>query len=481
MENDSLEVKLKKWFGFKEFRMGQKEVIESVLDRRNAVAILPTGSGKSLIYQFCGFSIKGMTLVVSPLLSLMDNQVMQMKRAGEKRVAALNSMSSFSERKYISNHLSEYQFLFVSPEMLQSEWLIAKLKQLTIGLLVVDEAHCISQWGMDFRPDYLTLGTVRRNLNFPLTLALTATATEKVVKDISHFLKLSDVETDIHFHDPNRENLFYQVKESSRAEKDVILLALLQQYPMPGIIYFSSKAQAEAVRQLVKNHTSWRVDTYHADRTFEDRNTIQHQFLEGNLDLICATTAFGMGINKSNIRSVIHYHLPNSLEEYLQETGRAGRDGKESIVTLLYAPSDFQFKMRKMRETDLLNIPFHRLQQDKDLQQHLSDSDHAMLQLILQKKMSEHEAKLLVKSRIQYKVEQLKKVKDFAETTFCKRKFLSNHFGHQLLDKPKWCCSSCQQNEAEFIRNLESGKEEQTQENNQASEWKEKLIYLFSL
>ncbi|UJF14842.1 RecQ family ATP-dependent DNA helicase [Jeotgalibaca sp. MA1X17-3] len=406
---------------------------------------------------------------------------MQMKRAGEKRVAALNSMSSFDERKYISNHLSDYQFLFVSPEMLQSDWLIAKLKQLRIGLLVVDEAHCISQWGMDFRPDYLTLGTVRQQLDFPLTLALTATAPEKVVTDVIHFLGLPDSQTDIFFHDPNRKNLFYQVKEVSRSDKDPILLALLEEYPMPGIIYFSSKVQAEAVRQLIKGHTSLKVDTYHADRTLEDRNTIQHQFLEGELDLICATAAFGMGINKSNIRSVIHYHLPNSLEEYLQEAGRAGRDGKESVVTLLYAPSDFQFKMRKTKETDLLSLPFHRLQQDKDLHQHLSDSDHAMLQLILQKKLNEQEASILVKNRIQDKVEQLRKMKEFSETTFCKRKFISNHFGHQLLEKPEWCCSSCQSNVEDFIGSLESIKEEQTKENSQSTEWKEKLIYLFSL
>lgn len=478
VEKDRLEIKLKKWFGFDSFRTGQKEVIQSILNKKNTIAVLPTGSGKSLIYQFCAYSVEGIAIIVSPLLSLMDNQVMQMKRSGEKRVAALNSMSSFEERRYIERNLKQYKFLFVSPEMLRSDWLIKRLIPLHIGLLVIDEAHCISQWGMDFRPDYLSLGKVREELNHPLTLALTATAPKKVMRDILKYLELPIKQTDVHFYDPNRENLFYQVQEVGAADKNTLLIKLLSQYPLPGIIYFTSKSQAETVCQLIKKCTSIKVDTYHADRSFEDRNTIQHQFLEGTLDLICATTAFGMGINKSNIRFVIHYHLPGSLEEYLQEAGRAGRDGKKSIATLLYTPSDFQFKLRKTKETDLLGMDVLQLQMDKE---RLSDSDFAMLQFIQQKNLNAEQARALVENRIRDKTEQLKTMKEFAETPSCKREFLSEHFGHQLAVRPEWCCSSCQKDIAELVVGLERRIEKHSDRDVHSEEWKEKVINLFSL
>ena len=481
MTDDLLDINLKKWFGFDSFRSGQKEVIQSILNKKNSIAILPTGSGKSLIYQFCSYSLEGMTIVISPLLSLMDNQVMQMKRFGEKRVVALNSMSNFEEKKYIENHLSEYKFLFVSPEMLQSDWLIRKLQNINIALLVIDEAHCISQWGMDFRPDYLSIGIIRERLHHPITLALTATAPEKVMQDILESLELPFDQTDIHFYDPNRENLFYCVKEVSASEKNKELLDLLTKYALPGIIYFTSKIQAERVCQLIKERTDIKVDTYHADRSDEDRKTIQHQFLEGNLELICATSAFGMGINKLNVRFVIHYHLPGSLEEYLQEAGRAGRDGKESMVTLLYSLSDYQFKKQKVKETDLLHLNISQLKKDKQMQESLSDSDQAMLQFITRGNIDDSEARKLVKNRIQNKITQLEAMKKFAETTDCKRTFLSEHFKHQLMERPEWCCSSCEYNITELLERLERNNENNILSNNQSFEWKEKIINLFSL
>lgn len=482
MTEQSLQANLQAWFGYTDFRTGQKEPIESVLKGHDTVAILPTGTGKSLIYQYCAYSLEGITLIVSPLLSLMDNQVLQLKRAGEKRAAALNSMSSSQERSYIENNLSRYKFLFLSPEMLQAGWLLKKLMKVKIGLFVVDEAHCISQWGMDFRPDYLSLGRTRHTLGDPLTLALTATAPERVVQDIITALELGKQDTEIHQYDPNRPNLFYDVMETSPERKDELLLTLINKYPLPGIIYFTNKQQAEKVCQLIQMKTEWKADTYHADRTLEDRSTIQRQFLEGNLQIICATSAFGMGINKADIRLIIHYHLPGSLEEYLQEAGRAGRDGNQSIVILLYTVQDVFFKVRKTQETALSSSQIvSLLRREPDLEMRLSDSDRAFLQIINQKGLNDTEARELIENRIREKLNQLQSMKDFAETSECKRSFLSSHFGHHLLERPSWCCSSCNKNSEVLIKSFSSPDPGSSVDESLQIGWEEKIKNLFSL
>ncbi len=392
MEELNLEVILTERFGFDHFKTGQKEAIQALLKGKNVISVLPTGTGKSLIYQFTGYMLDGMVLIVSPLLSLMDNQVAQMRLAGEKRTAALNSMLSRPERHYIEQHLGQYKFLFVSPEMLQSSYFMSLLSEIKIGLFVVDEAHCISQWGQDFRPDYLFLGDVRSKLAYPRTLALTATAPRTVINDIQETLHLKD-NVMLDRTDPNRSNIFYHIMEIHPQEKDDQLISLLADYPMPAVIYFSSKKQADSVSQLISERTQLKVDTYHADRSSEDRTTIQRQFLSNKLDVICATSAFGMGINKENIRSIIHYHLPNTVEEYIQEVGRAGRDGKQSMATLLYSYTDLAFKYRKTIETDLTKGVVDTLLQTRDSQLvNLSDADQAMLQIIRYKEMTSYQA-----------------------------------------------------------------------------------------
>lgn len=482
MVEQKLEERLKEWFGFDSFRSGQKEPIQSILDKKDTIAILPTGSGKSLIYQYAGYSIPGTILIISPLLSLMDNQVMQLKKTGEKRTAALNSMLSLEERRLIENYIEKYKFLFVSPEMLQSNHFLNLLRTIKIGLFVIDEAHCISQWGQDFRPDYLFLGEVRRRFNNPLTLALTATAPEKVVNDIIAVLHLSKEQTEIHRNNPNRSNIFYKIVDTTARDKDEILLELLTEYPMPGIIYFTSKLQAEKINQFIRLHTSLRVATYHADRTNEDRMTIQKQFLENKLDVICATAAFGMGINKKNIRSVIHYHLPGSLEEYLQETGRAGRDGKQSIATLLYSYSDFSFKNRKNHETALDEQMMKNIYENKNSSlDDLSDSDRAMLQIVQYKKMNKQEAVLFVNNRIEEKTRQLFAMNDFAKTQECKRKIISNYFEHESQEKPFWCCSICNPNQAELLKEMPVTEPMIEKKDASLKNWKEIIKVLFLL
>ena len=481
MEELNLEVILTERFGFDHFKTGQKEAIQALLKGKNVISVLPTGTGKSLIYQFTGYMLDGMVLIVSPLLSLMDNQVAQMRLAGEKRTAALNSMLSRPERHYIEQHLGQYKFLFVSPEMLQSSYFMSLLSEIKIGLFVVDEAHCISQWGQDFRPDYLFLGDVRSKLAYPRTVALTATAPRTVINDIQETLHLKD-NVMLDRTDPNRSNIFYHIMEIHPQEKDDQLISLLADYPMPAVIYFSSKKQADSVSQLISERTQLKVDTYHADRSSEDRTTIQRQFLSNKLDVICATSAFGMGINKENIRSIIHYHLPNTVEEYIQEVGRAGRDGKQSMATLLYSYTDLAFKYRKTIETDLTKGVVDTLLQTRDSQLvNLSDADQAMLQIIRYKQMTSDQALDFVENRTLIRTNQLKAMQQFIEAKQCRRDIISRYFEHDTQEKPKWCCSHCQPDNQLLLQEMSSQSVLVGQQEKTLTNWKELIKELFDL
>lgn len=482
IENETLLENLNEWFGYQSFRTGQRDSITSVLEGNHTLSVLPTGTGKSLIYQYCGYSLDGLVLVVSPLLSLMDNQVFQLNQSGEKRAAALNSMLSKKERRLVESRIDYYKFLFLSPEMLQSPWLLQKLNTMKIALFVVDEAHCISQWGLDFRPEYLLLGEVREKLGNPLTLALTATAPQLVREEIIHALHLNDRETAIHLSSPNRDNIFYQFLEVDAHEKDSLLVQMMAAYTPPGIIYFSSKKRAEEVCWLLKQATTLRIDTYHADRTSEDRQTIQRQFLNGNLDVICATSAFGMGINKQDIRFVIHYHMPNAIEEYLQEIGRAGRDGEQSIATLLYSQSDAVFKYKMIRETRLTETLVANKYSEVELEaMAFSDSDLAMLQIITAQALSPHSAMQLIEKRIQTRVNNFTAIGKLITRRDCKRKGVADYFKYGDTEKPDWCCSSCQVDTAELLLSIKNSYNYSKEEGKSNDNWKEIIKGLFLL
>ena len=336
-----LEKLLYQYFGYSNFKPGQKEVITSILEKKHTLAMLPTGTGKSLCYQFPGYLLEGAVLIISPLLSLMQDQVDQMMKMGEKRVIALNSFLSQEEKRDAMNHLDRYKFIFISPEMVNSDWVVNRLQDITVSLFAVDEAHCISQWGYDFRPDYLKLGELRQKLGNPLTLALTATATEKVREDILSSLGLSNANRVITTVD--RPNIALVVEKWNRYnEKFDRLFQLVQELQPPGIIYFSSKKVADQTASFLRGKGVGRVMAYHGGMEQEQRILVQQQFLNGQLDIICATSAFGMGVNKDNIRYVVHFHMPLQLESYLQEVGRAGRDKDPSVAILLYVPGDEQ-------------------------------------------------------------------------------------------------------------------------------------------
>ncbi|MER2225608.1 MAG: ATP-dependent DNA helicase RecQ [Carnobacterium sp.] len=434
---------LEKYFGYTSFRNGQKEAVLAALEGRHTLVMLPTGTGKSICYQLTGYCLNGLVVIVSPLLSLMQDQVEQLKLNGEKRVAAINSLMDVQEKEWVLKHLSQYKFIFLSPEMLQQEYVMAYLKKVPIGLFAIDEAHCISQWGLDFRPDYLDLGMVRKQLNFPLTMALTATATKRVREEIL---------TSLHIDDENTKKIVYSVDRSNIAFSTIIcdrdknqhLMNQIEKLKKPGIIYFSSKKTADEIAELIRSKTTIVAESYHSDIESEDKIKIQQQFVHDEIDIICATSAFGMGINKSNIRFVIHYHLPGSPEAYLQEVGRCGRDGKPSLALLLYEKGDSMIQFR-LQEDTLPTVEMLEYGYKKGVipEGSCSPSQKQLLENYLKSNLSIEIAKQQIKSRIVYKQQQLYYMIDYAETSSCKRRFLLHYFEEKLESKPDSCCSNC--------------------------------------
>ncbi|WAA13792.1 RecQ family ATP-dependent DNA helicase [Fervidibacillus halotolerans] len=446
---------LKKYFSYTEFRPGQREVIESVLQGKDTLALLPTGTGKSLCYQLPGYIVKGTVVIVSPLLSLMQDQVEQMKARGEKRVVALNSFLSIEERQYVIKHLDEYKFIYISPEMLQSEHVLQQMERLTISLFVVDEAHCISHWGFDFRPDYLRLGEIRNRFNRPVTLALTATASQEVRKDISRTLYMEDVKEFIFSVD--RPNIAIVVEKMQNVrDKGKRLEKLVQFLQGPGIIYFSSKKLADEWAKRLNEITDVPVAAYHAGIGLEERILLQQQFLYGELSIMCATSAFGMGINKENVRYVIHFHTPSDLESYIQEIGRAGRDGNPSIAILFYSVDDWILQ-RNLIEGELPSkgqierfTEMMKYSDGKNLdvtRDGFSDSQWRILKKYFEESADEKQFKQKMESFVQFRLEwkhkKLTEIMNWIESDGCRRDRLLRKFSEHKIIKEENCCDFC--------------------------------------
>ncbi|MFS0751548.1 RecQ family ATP-dependent DNA helicase [Oceanobacillus sp. 1P07AA] len=332
---------LKYYFQYDTFRQGQEEIITDVMNGNDVLGVLPTGSGKSICYQLPAILQNGLTIVVSPLISLMIDQVKELKAKGIKDVIALNSFLSRDERYHVLNNLGNYRLIYVSPEWLQNTTFVQQLKQINVTLFVIDEAHCISQWGHEFRPDYLKLKDIIAKLGNPTLLALSATATPDVQDDIINSLNRSHITK--HIFPMDRDNIAFCVEKIDNIdEKKERIRELIQQYHVPTLIYFTSRYLAEETsRWLSSTIQNRNIAYYHGGMEATDRIHIQQQFMNNQLDVICCTSAFGMGINKSDIRLVVHYHLPSQIESYIQEVGRAGRDGKESVAVILYTSGDW--------------------------------------------------------------------------------------------------------------------------------------------
>ena len=343
---ETLEKNLFKNFGYKQFRGKQKKAIETILQNKHVITIMPTGSGKSIIYQLPALLLPDLTLVISPLIALMKDQVDALRK---KKIDAtfVNSSLSKTERenRYQAIGEGKFRILYVTPERFRKKEFLEIIGRRKISLLAVDEAHCISEWGHDFRPDYTRLKEIRSMINNPVTVALTATATPEVQKDIVSQLGLQEDEVH-HIHEGiDRPNLFLQVQSLwGEDEKLQAILELLDQHKGSGIIYFVLIKDLSNMSELL-HRKGIRHLTYHGDLETSQRKSRQNQFMNNENQLVLATNAFGMGIDKENIRFVIHAQIPGSLEAYYQEIGRAGRDGKDSICTLLYDEMDLNIQM----------------------------------------------------------------------------------------------------------------------------------------
>ncbi|MFB3131422.1 MAG: ATP-dependent DNA helicase RecQ, partial [Rhodothermales bacterium] len=327
---------LRRFWGHPGFRPGQREVIEAVLAGRDVLAILPTGGGKSVCYQVPALLRDGLTLVVSPLIALMQDQVAQLDARGVK-AAFINSTLAAREieQRWTDAEFGRYRLLYVAPERLQSDIFLARAERLNVTLLAVDEAHCISEWGHHFRPSYLQIAQARVHLGDPPTIAVTATATPEVRRDIVEHLALRDPEVIVKGFD--RPNLVWSIFRAENKREKV--LDVLRGVPGSGLLY-------AATRRAVEDWAGWlaqqgeTVMAYHGGLAHEVREKAQHAWIESRVRLVVATNAFGMGIDKPDVRSVIHLDVPASLEAYYQEAGRAGRDGHPADCILLWQKRD---------------------------------------------------------------------------------------------------------------------------------------------
>jgi ATP-dependent DNA helicase RecQ len=327
-------------FGLSSFRPGQKEVISAVLAGQDCLCIMPTGGGKSLCYQLPAIARQGLTLVISPLIALMKDQVDALTHLGLKATFINSSLSLAEQRVRLTNLAGgQYHLVYVAPERLRNAHFLEALQGTPVQLLAVDEAHCISEWGHDFRPDYARLGRFRQRLKRPQTIALTATATPEVRQDVIELLELDAPR--IFVSGFARPNLQFAVGFPGNAQdKDTLLLEFLRENPGAGIIYASTRKKCGEVMTLISQALKRSVGVYHAGLLPEERTRIQEQFMQDRLQIVVATNAFGMGIDKRDLRFVVHYNLPGTLEAYYQEAGRAGRDGNPSRCLLLYTYQD---------------------------------------------------------------------------------------------------------------------------------------------
>lgn len=438
-----LEKTLLNTYGFTSFRPGQKEVIEKILSGQDVIALLPTGMGKSMCYQLPAHLLEGSVLIVSPLLSLMQDQVAQLKKMGEKSVTAINSFLDPQERTNVLNNLGSYRFIFISPEMLVQPYIKRQLRGIHISLLVADEAHCISQWGFDFRPDYLRIAEILPILNHPRVLALTATATGKVTSEIIKYLEIAD--PFIYSHPMDRKNIAYDIRKfNSGNEKLKWLTHFVAANGGPGIIYAGTRKKSQELSDLM-NLAGIRTAYYHGGMEHQDRIFVQQQFQNGELDWVCSTNAFGMGVHIPDIRHVIHFQVPTSIEGYVQEVGRAGRDGRPALATLLYAAGDEEL----LESLVLDDLPTRN--EIREIYHSENSGAHLVEQGIVRETsfkvisywknlLTEKETIRQIERQKIEKIIQSSKIKKLVNIDSCIREYLLECFDQRLESRPVNCC-----------------------------------------
>ncbi len=343
---------LKRYWGHPSFRGEQERIINSVLERKDTLALLPTGGGKSLCFQVPALITDGLCLVISPLIALMKDQVENLQKRNIPALAIHSGMNFYEVKQTLYEASSgDYKFLYLSPERLQTKLFKEFLHSLNIALIAVDEAHCISQWGYDFRPSYLRIIELREELDDVPVIALTASATPKVQEDIVHQLKLKD--GNIFQQSFERKNLSYSAfKVDSKINKAI---DVLKNVSGSSVVYCRNRRQTQNVAQLLRLQ-QFSAEHYHAGLTQEERNRKQEEWITGKIRVIVCTNAFGMGIDKPDVRTVIHYDIPDCLENYYQEAGRAGRDGKKSYAVAVYQEQDIE-ELEVLPEVKFPSIP----------------------------------------------------------------------------------------------------------------------------
>lgn len=395
-EKDALKERLKEIFGYSQFRGNQETIIRNLLDGKNTFVIMPTGAGKSLCYQLPAMMNEGLAIVISPLIALMKNQVDQMNAYGVN-ARFLNSTLSKGEITRLKKDCMNgvVKLLYVAPESLNKEETIEFLKKVNVSFVAIDEAHCISEWGHDFRPEYRKIKTMIQNLGDMPVIALTATATPKVQIDIQKNLQME--EADVFISSFNRKNLYYEVRPKKETKKQLIKF-LKDHKGKSGVIYCLSRKKVEEIAQLL-NVNGFKAAPYHAGLDPDVRMKNQDDFLNEEVDIIVATIAFGMGIDKPDVRFVVHYDVPKSLEGYYQETGRGGRDGLEGLCLMFYSHNDLN-KLEKFNK-------------DKPVQER-------------------ENARVL-----------LQEMEYYAESPVCRRRQLLHYFGEEYTQENCGMCDNC--------------------------------------
>lgn len=393
---------LKTYFGYDTFREGQEKIVEAILTNRDVLAIMPTGAGKSICYQIPALILPGITLVISPLISLMQDQVKALNDAGI-HAAFINSSlteNQISKALYLAAS-GRYKIIYVAPERLENYEFLEFARNVEISMVTVDEAHCISQWGQDFRPSYLKIVEFVKNLpKRPIVSAFTATATEEVKNDILCTLSLADPEVVITGFD--RKNLYYSVENIRR--KDEFIMEYIEKHPTEsGIIYCATRKNVDNLFELLFKR-GVPVTRYHAGLTNETRKKNQDDFIYDRTPVIIATNAFGMGIDKSNVRYVIHYNMPQSMENYYQEAGRAGRDGENSQCILLFSLQDVMIDRMLLDNKDFSDV--------------------------------DEEDEYLIRQR---DIRRLQTMEGYCKTTGCLRNYILEYFG----EKTSGPCDNC--------------------------------------